>query len=761
MSLLLVHAAACSRNSAEPRPVASPPAAVSQAESIEDGEVAPTKAEFLKIAASVEGSDNGLFSKRVLEDVHRKLADPSLSGSEVVKWRIHEIHHLLRTGETQACFQLLPELQKAADDAGLGALPEITWMYVLVNLRLAEQQNCIEGHCEQSCIMPIQRGGVHRRPEPARRASESILRYLATRPDDWLQAAWLLNVVHMTLGTFPEGVPEQYRIDPQRFVSVADIGHFVDVAPQAGLKVVDLAGGVVIEDLDGDGLLDLFTTTMDIRGEAHLFRNVGDGHFEDVSKMSGVADQLGGLHCTAADYDGDGDIDLFIPRGGWILGHVGRMRKSLLRNNGDMTFTDVTDEAGLLAPSYPTQVGLWGDFDNDGDLDIYCASESPQSIVQGMESYPAQLFRNNGDGTFTDIAEQAGVQNNRFAKGAAAGDFDNDGDLDIYVSNHSGGAMGKGRASGVPTRNHLFRNNGDSTFTDVAEELGVIDPANSFATWFFDYDNDGWLDIFVAGYGAEMRDVAAEFFGESNTGERPRIFHNEQGKGFTDRTKELGLDHTWLPMGSAFGDLDNDGYLDIVLGTGAPTYEALDPTVVLRNDGGRGFQDVSFSSGMAHLQKGHGVSFADVDNDGDQDVFEEMGGAFPGDIFGNVLFKNPGHGNHFLKVQLVGTKSNRQGIGARIEVAIETPEGERSVHRSAGSQPSFGNHPTRQEIGLGNATRIKRLEVFWPTSGERQVFEDVPLDTLLRVTEGQDTFETLELRPFSLPSSTTEPAPAA
>jgi FG-GAP-like repeat/ASPIC and UnbV len=744
-ALLLASCASCSREPAGT-------AAVSSANV--DSEPSPIKGGFLRLAERIEAGDNLLFGSVSLANVRKELARTDLAITEQIKLRIHEVHHLLRLGKSSEARQRALELRELVKQARIPEVPEVDRVSGLVNLRLAEQQNCIDGHCEQSCILPIERGGVHRRREPALRAAADFERYLATNPPDAIGHAWLLNILHMTLATYPDGVPEKYRIDPARFRSSYDIGRFVDVAPQSGLKYVDLAGGVIVEDFDHDGFLDVFTTTMALRGQAHLYHNQGNGHFKDVSEPAGVADQLGGLHCTAADYDNDGDTDIFIPRGGWILGRDGCMRKSLLRNNGDLTFTDVTREAGLAVPSYPTQIGVWGDFDNDGDLDLYVASESPLLVALGTDTFPSQLFRNNGNGTFTDIAAQAGVLNNRFAKGAAAGDYDNDGDLDIYVSNHTGGVMGSTGHVGRNVANCLYRNNGDGTFTDVAAEMGVIDPADSFATWFFDYDNDGWLDLFVAGYGATLNDIAAEYFGQPHHGERPRIFHNEQGQGFTDRTVELGLDHAWLPMGSSFGDLDNDGYLDIFLGTGGPTYEILDPSVVLRNDAGRGFQDVTFSSGMGHLQKGHGVSFADVDNDGDQDIFEEMGGAFPGDIFGNVLFANPGHGNRFLKVELVGTESNRAGVGARIVVEFDTPEGARAVHRAVGSQPSFGNLPSRQEIGLGKATRISRLEVSWPTSGQRQVFEDVPLDASIRITEGQPKFEQLKLRAFTFPPST-------
>src|SRR3989449_465690 len=195
--------------------------------------------------------------------------------------------------------------------------------------------------------------------------------------------------------------------------------------------------------------------------------------------------QTGGFNIGQTDFNNDGLLDIYVKRGAWLR-TSGRMRDSLLRQNPDGTFTDVTDESGLGAYAYPDISAEWADYDNDGDLDVYVGGE----MLTDTKWSPSQLFRNNGDGTFTEVARQAGVLNMRNVKGIAWGDYDNDGDQDLYVSN-----------LGQPNR--LYRNNGDGTFTDVGPELGVaeIPPFNrTFATWFFDANNDGWLDINVGGY---------------------------------------------------------------------------------------------------------------------------------------------------------------------------------------------------------------------------------------------------------------------
>src|SRR5205823_6641945 len=183
-------------------------------------------------------------------------------------------------------------------------------------------------------------------------------------------------------------------------------------------------------------------------------------------------------------------------------------------------------------------------------------------------------------------------------------------------------------------------------------------PIQGFACWFWDYDNDGRLDLYVNPYGGRLSEVVRSHLGLPTSGERPRLYRNVGG-GFRDVTAEAGLDRVLLPMGSNFGDIDNDGFLDIYLGTGKPPYSYLLPNVLFKNVDGRRFEDITTSSGTGHLQKGHGVAFADWDRDGDCDLFLESGGATPGDKASNVLFQNPGHGRRWLNVKLVGVTTNR------------------------------------------------------------------------------------------------------
>jgi hypothetical protein len=394
-----------------------------------------------------------------------------------------------------------------------------------------------------------------------------------------------------------------------------------------------------------------------------------------------------------------------------------------------------------LLSYHPTQTAAWLDFDGDGWLDLFVGNES----VPGQVRHLCELFRNQGDGTFKEIARFSGVTVRNYVKGVTAGDFNNDGRPDLFVSILGGS-------------NRLFRNDGPRpgepanagwVFTDVAREAGVTDPAQSFPCWFFDYDNDGWTDLFVAGYKiSNVGDLAADYVGLPHTGEKARLFRNRGDGTFANVTVSAKLDRVLHAMGCNFGDLDNDGWLDFYLGTGDPDLLTIVPNRMFRNADGRFFQDVTTAGGFGHLQKGHGVSFADLDNDGDQDVYENMGGAVTGDVYPNVLFENPGFTNRWLKLKLQGTKANRSAIGARVRVDIEEGGRSRSVHRTVGSGGSFGGNPLRLELGLGAAERIAKVEILWPGSGARQSFGNLSLDRAYRIVEGEVRAELIPLKSF-------------
>jgi hypothetical protein len=241
-----------------------------------------------------------------------------------------------------------------------------------------------------------------------------------------------------------------------------------------------------------------------------------------------------------------------------------------------------------------------------------------------------------------------------------------------------------------------------------------------------------------------MASVAAGYLGLRQPGELVHLYMLQDGK-YRDVAAEWRLTRPTLPMGMNFGDLDNDGYLDFYIGTGYPSYEGLMPNLMYRNQQGKAFADVTTAGGFGHLQKGHAVVFADLDNDGDQDIYQQMGGAYPGDAFGNALFENPGFDRHWIKIRLVGTRSNRSAIGARLRLDLTDAGRRRSIYRTVNGG-SFGSSPLRQEIGLGRAEKVDRIEVHWPASGLTQRFENVGVDQLIEIVEDRSEYRELELK---------------
>ncbi|MGB0580471.1 MAG: FG-GAP-like repeat-containing protein [Limisphaerales bacterium] len=643
------------------------------------------------------------------------------------------IKDFIRANENQAALDLLETMNtdlftnpvtKRRADIQLRMQKALAW------LRLGERQNCIAHHTSDSCIFPIQSGGVHTKKEGARRAHKLYREVLAIDPDN-LDARWLVNLTAMLFGEFPDAVPTEFQLPAESFRSDIEFPHFPDIAHELGVDVMALAGGGAVADFNNDHLLDIVVSSMGLADQLQITFNRGQGKFENRTYHADIEGIIGGLNLNVADYDNDGWLDIFVMRGAWMQSE-GKQPNSLLHNDGDGTFSDVTEEAGLLS-FFPTQTAVWFDANNDGWIDLFIGNE-----VDERTRLPSEFYLNNRDGTFSEKSIEFGLRIKKYVKGVTSADYNNDGRSDLFVSVYD-------------EANLLFRNdgpdeNGQWRFTEVAKEAGVTEPEFSFPCWFWDYDNDGWEDLFVAGY--EMPRIgimAAAYLGQTNTAVGPKIYRNNRQGGFDDLTKESKLEKCWLAMGVNFGDLDNDGHLDFYIGTGNPEMQFVMPNRMYRNAGDRSFQDVTTAGGFGHLQKGHAISFADFDNDGDQDVHAVMGGAYGGDGYMNALFQNPLNTNAWVKLKLVGKTSNRSAIGARIHVTVETKNGERHLHRTVSTGGSFGCNPLRQEIGLGHATSIKSVNVYWPVSETRQEFKDLEIRKLYRITEGSETAEPIPL----------------
>ena len=465
---------------------------------------------LLKQIEDQTAETNNYIGEGLAHQLRRHVANLPGDASDMKRWRLHaELGEAeLRLGNEAAAIdqltragKLLPELK--------GQLSPLMANQTLFRLGVAymrqgETQNCCPNQIgiasnPDSCILPLRNGGIHTQQESSIQAITyltEVLRNTTVELPLHLEARWLLNIAYMTVGGYPEQVPKPYLLPQEAFQSTEEMPRFANIAPHLGLDTFDLSGGAIVDDFDNDNYLDLIVSTWDPAGQIRFFRNNRDGTFSEQTEQAGLLGLYGGLNLLQGDYDNDDDVDILVLRGAWLEA-TGKHPNSLLRNNGDGTFTDVTFDAGLGEVHYPTQTASWGDYDNDGDLDLYIGNETTETF-----NAPCQLFRNNGDGTFSDVAAQAGVQNYRFTKSVIWGDYNADRFLDLYVSNFKGA-------------NRLYRNNGDGTFTDAAADLNIDLPIRSFPAWFWDYDNDGALDLYVSAYSAGISHLAANALGIS------------------------------------------------------------------------------------------------------------------------------------------------------------------------------------------------------------------------------------------------------
>ena len=512
-------------------------------------------------------------------------------------------------------------------------------------------------------------------------------------------------------------------------------------------------------------------------------------HFKGNDGISINREEFGPGVCVA-DFDGDGWQDIYFVNGRDLYGRGISVTNALYRNNRDGTFTDVTEKAGVPGTGYGLGC-VWGDFDNDGFPDLF--------VTQYGKNV---LYHNNGNGTFTDVTDKAGVgglESGLFHSGATFFDYDRDGWLDLYVGSYVNLGdkryckLGDVLSSCAPSEykgspDALYHNNHDGTFTNVAQKAGIYQPqGKNLSVQAADYDNDGWPDLFVANDGLNaylyhnerngtfkeiglsagmavtsrgtvMAAMCISLGDYDNDGQldlyisdfqrsSDHIWHND-GKGFFDEVSdEAGITRPTrdvLSFGGGFFDYDNDGWLDIFIANGHvyPEVEQATPGTHYRqinslfhNEGNGKFVEVGKSSGTGFETPyvGRGVAFADLDNDGFVDVVIANNGDSP-----VLLHNSGGNGNHFLNFKLQGKKSNRDAMGARVRVVTGTTSQIREI-ASGGSYLSQSD--LRANFGIAKAKRAEAVEITWP-SGQRQTFRDVEADKFYLVEEGNDHLQT-------------------
>ena len=533
---------------------------------------------------------------------------------------------------------------------------------------------------------------------------------------------------------------------------------FVDVAREAGLDVQNVWGGVkhkkyIVEakgsglaffDYDQDGWIDIYLTNGDrLPGEEpypdgktptqHLFKNNRDGTFTDVTEKSGLGRTGWGTGVCVGDYDNDGWDDLFCT----YWGH-----NVLWHNNGDGTFTDVTKRAGLWEDRIRWGSGCtWIDYDRDGLLDLFVCNYLELDIatvpVPGQTGYcewkglavmcgprglPAGmniLYHNNGDGTFANVSQKAGIlePGPRYSITAVSYDFDNDGWPDIYVAVDSAPSI-------------LFHNKHNGTFEDIGVISGCAynedgQEQAGMGIGVGDYDGDGWLDIFKTNFSDDTND----------------LYHNNGDGSFTDVTfaAGLGINTQYVCWGAGFMDYDNDGWKDIFHVTGHVYPEIEDAhmdvrfrsqRLVYRNLGKGKFKDVSqeLGPGVTERFSSRGCAFGDYDNDGDVDVLVLNMNDYP-----SLLRNDGGNKNHWITIKLLGTRCNRTAIGARVRVVTGKHAQMDEVHSGTSV---MSQSDLRLHFGLGDASRIDMIEVKWPTTQKIERFPDIEANQFLTIKEG-------------------------
>jgi hypothetical protein len=493
--------------------------------------------------------------------------------------------------------------------------------------------------------------------------------------------------------------------------------------------------GCAFFDYDNDGWMDVYLVNS---GKCDFFdphpplRNVlyhnnRDGTFTDITEKAGVAAGGYGQGVAVGDYDGDGFPDLYVTQyGGSILYH----------NNGDGTFTDVTEKAGVAAPGWSSSA-VWFDYDNDGRLDLFVCqfvefskdknkdcrtgedAKRGYCIPHVYRPTASWLFHNNGDGTFTDVSKSSGIAASLGkAWGVVATDINNDGLMDLFVANDTVG-------------NFLFVNRGQGKFVEIAEPAGIAystegRPRSGMGVDSADYDQDGWMDLFVANVDREMYS----------------LYHNNRDESFEDQAGATGIANATRLMsgwGLKFFDFDNDGDLDLFLANGNPDdlieqihpqvkYE--EPPLLFRNNG-KLFQDISSQSGPVFSQplSARGLAIGDFNNDGAVDVLISVNNGAP-----LLLKNNAASQNHWLGIRLIGRKSNPDAVGARITYQAQDLK---RARMKVGGGSYLSGHDPRIVLGIGKRTKIDWVEIKWPLpGGATERFTDLPIDRYVTLVEG-------------------------
>jgi ASPIC and UnbV/FG-GAP-like repeat len=536
-------------------------------------------------------------------------------------------------------------------------------------------------------------------------------------PND-IRHRWMLRALTMMAGRSEASIPDKFQLKVP--ASAPSPFRLEDVTKEAGIGRLELGRGAAWGDFDNDGREDILVGAE--RAPFRLLCNRGNGRFTDVAPQLGLVDPVG-LGCYAAqfiDYDNDGYQDIFLSSNGW--GGGGRL--FLFHNEQGKRFTDVSKTAGFDR-SVNAFGSSWSDYDNDGRADLAVAT----GIIDPAGGDRLRLFHNEGNGKFREVGVEAGLTQKARWISVCWGDYDGDGRQDLLANSFNAGCF-------------LFHNLGNGRFEDVSKRAGVSSAREAYTAEFFDYDNDGRLDLFVSIYpDGNLKSMIANRLDGAvvPANQRQMLFRNNGNGTFSDVTETAGITGWYGAMSSQVGDLDNDGSAEIVLGTGNPELDWTEPKALFRRDSGGRFVDVATAAGLVHFGMLHGIAFSDYDDSGNLGMFGSFGGFYWGTRETSRLYRNRGSGNNALEVRLVGTRSNRDALGARLGATVGS---QKTFHWVNGGN-GFGSLNSRAvHIGVGRNSKVDLLGIDWP-AGSHQSFRNVPAGQRIEIIEGQHSFRTI------------------
>jgi len=635
----------------------------------------------------------------------------------------------LELGEEQKAIDIYNDLlgkTKGNLDQRQAILKDLAITY----LRLGERMNCIHMRNAESCIYPISKEAVHHDKTGSEKAIEVYKMLLMDNPGD-LESRWLLNIAYMTTGGYPQQVPPQYLLKVENDDSLHTIKPFVDVAANVGLNYKCQAGGNIVDDFNNDGYPDIVLSSWSLEEPMKFYGNNGNGTFTDRSDSSGLGYLTGGLNMMQTDYNNDGWDDLFVTYWG---------QNRLYRNLQGKRFEDVTAAAHLKQNRTRYNTGCaFVDIDRDGKLDLFVANylkfdphttprpgASPYCYYRGIavncgpRGLPFDrnlLYRNNGDGTFVDISEPSGIAEpfGHYSLGVLTADFNSDGLPDIYVACDQ-------------TPSLLYINKGQNKFEEEGVLRGVA------------FDQNGKA---MSGMGVAAGDYLAtgppSIFRTNFSDEYETLYRNRGDGNFDDVSlaSGLGLNTRYVGWGTGFFDFNNDGWPDLFLvnGHAFPEVDNLhidihykDRAILYQNTGDGQFRDISGRAGSSIFEKhsSRGAAFGDIDNDGNVEIAINNQNEPP-----SLLKQTSRPADQWIILKLVGTRSNRSAIGARVELAAGGHRQTQEV-RSGGSYLSQSD--LRLHFGLGNSSVADRIEIRWP-GGRTQVVKDAAARRVLTIRE--------------------------